>query len=253
MKTVKYIIAAAMLLLNVAAYAQYGNFDYTDPAEPGIKYNVSVSSSPANINARMQGAGTYSRNQTVEISQVCPDGYEFLYWSLNGRKHSESGSFTYTVSQESEFVAHYQRVFTVRFVGADGQTISEQKVAKGQSAIAPDAPEVDDQTFIGWYTDEYKNVQSDLTVRGIYVKIPEPVDGKFVVVFVDYDGTELSVQTIEPGHSAVPPQKPGRSGYLFYRWRGGYVNVRANSVVVATYVEIKTDDSQKKYVVFPCE
>ena len=57
----------------------------------------------------------------------------------------------------------------------------------------------------------------------------------FTVRFNDYDGTLLSSQLVAVGADAVPPQTPGRTGYVFAGWRGTYTNVQADSVVTAQY------------------
>ena len=65
------------------------------------------------------------------------------------------------------------------------------------------------------------------------------------VTFNDWDGTALKVQVIEKGESATPPANPARSGYSFSGWSGSYINVTANTVVTATYMQ----DSDDKYTV----
>ena len=56
------------------------------------------------------------------------------------------------------------------------------------------------------------------------------------VSFVDYDGTELSTQTIKYGGSAQPPAAPQRVGHTFSRWNGSYSAVTRDTVVTAAYV-----------------
>ena len=56
------------------------------------------------------------------------------------------------------------------------------------------------------------------------------------VAFVDYDGTELSRQTVQEGSSAALPANPTRAGYYFSGWSGNYRNVTSDSTVTAQYV-----------------
>ena len=56
------------------------------------------------------------------------------------------------------------------------------------------------------------------------------------VTFADYDGTELSSQTVKYNGSALPPAAPMREGYTFSRWNGSYSRVTQNTTVTAEYV-----------------
>ena len=55
------------------------------------------------------------------------------------------------------------------------------------------------------------------------------------VTFQDYDGTELSVQSVKYGGDAEPPAAPTRTGHTFNRWNGGYSAVTRDTVVTASY------------------
>jgi len=63
---------------------------------------------------------------------------------------------------------------------------------------------------------------------------------KYTVTFKDYDGTELSVQTVEYGASATAPEAPKREGYTFSAWDKSYTNITADTVITAKYSKIET-------------
>ncbi|MBO4848645.1 MAG: InlB B-repeat-containing protein [Clostridia bacterium] len=60
--------------------------------------------------------------------------------------------------------------FTVRFVDWDGSLILEQRVEAGGAATAPEPPERDGYTFIGWDGD-YSCVTQDITVTALYEQV----------------------------------------------------------------------------------
>ncbi len=81
----------------------------------------------------------------------------------------------------------------------------------GDAAVAPAEPSREGYTFTGW-DKEFTNVTSDLTVKAEY-KIKT-----YTVTFVDYDGTEISVQTVNHGGTLEEPNQPERLGYEFLYW-----------------------------------
>ena len=57
--------------------------------------------------------------------------------------------------------------YTVTFYDMEGNVLDVQEVAEGEDAVAPEAPEVEGYTFVGWDAD-YTNVTSDLDIYPIY-------------------------------------------------------------------------------------
>ena len=122
------------------------------------------------------------------------------------------------------------KTFTVTFV-ADGEEVDSQTIEYGKNATAPANPTKDGYDFVAW-NGNYTNVTADVTITAEF-KIKT-----FTIKFVDWNGTELSVQTIEYGSNAVPPTAPTREGYVFQEWVGTYQNVTADAIVVANYIEL---------------
>ena len=58
------------------------------------------------------------------------------------------------------------------------------------------------------------------------------------VTFKDYDGTVISTQKVEKGSSAVVPESPSRSGFVFVGWDVSFVNVQTDIIVTALYEEL---------------
>ena len=122
------------------------------------------------------------------------------------------------------------KTFTVTFT-VDGIEVSSQTVEYGKNATAQVTPTKEGYDFVAWNGD-YTNVTADVTV------VAEFAVKTFTIKFVDWDGTELNVQTIEYGNNAVPPTASTREGYVFQEWVGTYQNVAADAIVVANYIEL---------------
>lgn len=65
--------------------------------------------------------------------------------------------------------------FTVTFHSWDGTVLKTETVEQGKNATAPEAPERDGYTFVGW-DKTFTNVQSDLDVTAVYRENDTPVD-----------------------------------------------------------------------------
>ena len=151
------------------------------------------------------------------------EGYTFTGWDKD-----------YTAVKEDLVVtAQYEiNKYTVTFFGNGGVELSKQTVDWNTAAVAPDAPAVEGYTFKGWDTD-FSQVTKDLEVTAQYEI------NKFTVTFVDWDGTELSKQTIDWDGAAIYPSDPKREGYTFKGWDKAIDHVKADLTVTAQY-EINT-------------
>ena len=109
--------------------------------------------------------------------------------------------------------------YIVRFLGKDGNEITSQRIAAGQSATAPAAPDVDGYRFNGW-DKKFDNVTADLDVQAIYVKIGDKVTYTINYQFSDGTaasqpwvaqlevGTEYSNTIASPEITGFTPDKP---------------------------------------------
>lgn len=84
---------------------------------------------------------------------------------------------------------------TVFFTDWDGTALKTQEVNYGEAAEAPQAPSREGYTFTGWSGD-YTNVTESRILMAQYERL------SFTVRFVDYDGTELSSQSVFWGEAA---------------------------------------------------
>ena len=90
-------------------------------------------------------------------------------------------------------------------------------------------------TFKCWSdgnTDNPRTIQvsSDITLTAEF-----DLDTRYLVTFVDWDGTVLSSVSVVSGEAAIAPADPSREGYTFIGWDKDFSNVTDNITVTAQY------------------
>lgn len=120
--------------------------------------------------------------------------------------------------------------YTVTFM--DGEKVLETftNVPHGSAVTAPEVPEKDGKTFVGW-DKKFDNVTSDLTINAVY-----DVD-TFTVTFKDGEKV-LETQTVEYEAAAIAPDTARLSppeGMHFAKWDKDFSRVTENIEVSAVY------------------
>lgn len=120
--------------------------------------------------------------------------------------------------------------YTVTFM--DGKDVLETftNVPHGSAVTAPEVPEKDGKTFVGW-DKKFDNVTSDLTINAVY-----DVD-TFTVTFKDGEKV-LETQTVEYEAAAIAPDTARLSppeGMHFANWDKDFSKVTENIEVSAVY------------------
>ncbi len=118
--------------------------------------------------------------------------------------------------------------YTVTFKDYDGTVLKTEQVLEGDSATPPTEPTRECYTFKGW-DGNYENVEQDEVVTATYEI------NKVTVTFKDWDGTVLKTETIDCGSNATPPSDPIREGYDFSGWDKQLINIKADTIITATY------------------
>lgn len=80
----------------------------------------------------------------------------------------------------------------------------------------------------------YENSAAYIYARYHNIDI-ELLSEKHRVTFLDYDGTELDVQLVDDGGTAIEPEVPKRKGYTFTGWSEDFKSVTKDLWVVAQY------------------
>lgn len=147
------------------------------------------------------------------------EGYTFVGWS---------GDVSAVTCDMTVTALYAVKTCTVFFTDWDGTVLKTQEVNYGEAAEAPQAPSREGYTFTGWSGD-YTNVTESRILMAQYERL------SFTVRFVDYDGTELSSQSVFWGEAAAAPEAPAREGYTFTGWDADFSNIRKDLTVKAQY------------------
>lgn len=159
------------------------------------------------------------------------EGYDFIGWSEDYKG----------VSKDLVIYAMYEtedpdaKKVTVTFYDDDQTTVLATKSVKiGDVVELPPDPVKTGYTFVGWIGD----VKAPITQPTSFYAKYEAVDNRYVVRFLDSDGTVLSSQLVEPGGSPTEPKSPTKSGYTFNGWvPSEFSNITKDMDIYATYVK----------------
>jgi len=198
-----------------------------------VLYFVSVISQNDSMGmVNQSGNGYYECGSTISIDAVPYEGYRFVGWSDGNTDNPRLLEF---VADIPTLIALFEPIppttFTITFLTADGLVLDQQTVSKDSAAIAPQAPEIEGYTFVGWNTD-FSNVRSDLVVTAQYERI------YLTVLFFGFNGELLGEQQVAYGDSAVALVAPEIEGYRFIGWNTDFSSVKSETIITAQYERI---------------
>ncbi len=96
----------------------------------------------------------------------------------------------------------------------------------------------DGNTFGGWFNDAAFATQVTEIAKGSTGNInlfAKWLTDAHIVIFVDWDGTELKQENVDHGTAASAPANPTRAGYTFVGWDVDFSNITTDLTVTAQY------------------
>ena len=131
----------------------------------------------------------------------------------------------------------YVKTYKVSFYNFYDELVKMEEVDEGASATAPAFEEmsVEGYRFTGEYDNDFTNVTSDISVKGIYVKT-------FLVEFFNGNSELISSQYVDIGADAVEPPMEDRAvpGYEWYAWDNEFTNIQEDTRVYGIYLKTYT-------------
>ncbi|MDW2797977.1 InlB B-repeat-containing protein, partial [Clostridium boliviensis] len=133
------------------------------------------------------------------------EGYTFAGWYSG--KHGTGTHYNGSITLNSNMVlyANYTvNTNTITFLDYNGEIIGEpQSVVTGDSAIPPQAPEIDGMDFVGW-DNSFTNVSKDMVIKAQYKKLPN-----ITIIYRDVYSSSANIiktETIVAKGKATPPE-----------------------------------------------
>lgn len=94
------------------------------------EYTITVNAEPAN-GGTVSGGGTYAEGSTCVISAMPNDGYVFENWTLNGAEVSTNPSYSFIVSRNATYVAHFAQNANQATITATAEPVEGGSVSGG--------------------------------------------------------------------------------------------------------------------------
>ena len=170
--------------------------------------------------------GETFNQQQVEYGSAALDpgtpsvtGYSFVDWDAD---------FSVVTSDLTINAIFAINTYTVTFLDWDGTVLDTQTVNWNTAATAPADPTREGYIFTGW------SVAFDVITANLDVTAQYDIN-TFTVRFLDWDGAELSSQTVNWNTAATAPADPTREGYTFTGWSVAFDVITANLDVTAEY------------------
>jgi uncharacterized repeat protein (TIGR02543 family) len=95
---------------------------------------------------------TYGNLVTAPVAPSNP-GYILTHWSLDVDGEEPFDFTTDIIKEDTKLYAQWAEAVTVTFESNGGSEVSAQIIPVGSLATEPEPPNLDDNTFVGWFTD----------------------------------------------------------------------------------------------------
>ena len=186
------------------------------------EYTVALTSG---ANGVVEGDGVYQHGATATLNATPNAGYHFVQWSDGNTDNPRTMTIISDITLSAKFAIN---VYSVRFLDWNGTEIKGESVEYQSAATAPDDPTREGYTFIGWDND-FSKITEEMTITAQYQI------NRYQVRFMDYDGTELQMDSVEYQSAAIAPYDPYRQGYTFIGWDKDFTAIIADLDVYAQY------------------
>ena len=191
------------------------------------QYDISVSSNIGSA-GDLVGAGTYFYGDTCTLTATPSVGYIFLRWTLNGNLVTNDASFSFVVTENRNYVAHFQQLsyeIMATALPEEGGTVSGAGTYPHGTTCTLVATANEDYAFVNW-TRGGIEVSADatysfaVTEAGVYV-------AHFYLESVSYQITAIanpSAGGTVTGGGSYHPGEPctltamANVGYTFVNW-----------------------------------
>lgn len=146
-------------------------------------------------------------------------GYTFTGWDKD---------FSNIIGDLNVTAKYLINKYKVEFVDWNGNVLQSDSITYGEPIIAPQKPQREGYTFIGW-DKTFTVAQENIKIIAQY-KI-----NRFLIKFVDWDETVLKSDSVNYRYSAFAPTNPTRHGYKFIGWDKDFSCITTDLKITAKY------------------
>ena len=171
----------------------------------------------------------------ADPAKAADETYTYTFAGWDKEVTSVKGNTDYTAVYEPSYID-----YTVRFLNEDGSVISEATYHYGEDVVVPADPakaadETYTYTFAGW-DKEVTSVKGNTDYTAVYTD----EYNKYIVRFLDEDGTVIFKETYHYGDNVVVPADPVKAAdetytYTFAGWDKEVTSVKGNADYTAKY------------------
>ena len=181
----------------------------------------------------------YNANENIIIPsnpvRESDETYNYKFAGWDKEVTSVKGNVDYKAVYEPSYID-----YTVRFLNEDGSVITEATYHYGEDVVVPADPakaadETYTYTFAGW-DKEVTSVKGNTDYTAVYTD----EYNKYIVRFLDEDGTVILKSTYHYGEDVVIPANPAKAAdetytYKFAGWEKEVTSVKGNTDYKAVY------------------
>ena len=235
-KKISFILCLIFSIFLLYSCTTTSNKDIVDIKVINIPYQIEIGKFD---DAGIEFEITYEDNE-IEIEKVTeykiPEEYKhYLYEEGN-----HSFSFLYKGIEVTFNIEMYKVGHSVTFINKNDEVVKKVILKENESLIFPTEEEmyVEGYKFLSFDHDG-TNITSDITIRGIYVKV-------WTVSFYNGKNELIKIDLVEEGKSATEPttQERDMEGYKFVSWDTDFTNITSDKEVYGIYQKINQDDNE---------
>ena len=129
----------------------------TDGGPTPTYFMISATADPTE-GGSVEGAGQYEANTTCYLTATANDGYSFVNWTKDGEVVWTDSIYSFTVTEDAEYVAHFSLNIPTVFISAiadpvEGGTVSGAGEYEVGSTCTLTATANEGYTFVNWTKD----------------------------------------------------------------------------------------------------
>lgn len=203
------------------------NASYTAIFTQNHLFTINVSSNPEN-GGSVSGGGTYQYGANCTLHATPANGYEFLYWKMNGAVVSHEQNYTFVVTSNATYTAYFRETsgatytITTEVTPEGSGTVTGGGQYNAGSSVTLTTNANEGYTFVHWQDGDTDNPRT-ITVNGnatytAFFQQSGPTQYNITVnANPSEGGTASGGGTFVSGESCTVQASPNE-GFVFINW-----------------------------------